>query len=69
MYEDLEEASERRMEKRDNQEQLRQFGQAQDEEENKDEGDERSGSHLGSHLGSRHNTRATTNRLRSTVTD
>ena len=69
MDEDLEEASERRMEKRDNLEQQRQFNQVLDEEEKKDEGDERKGSHLGSHLGSRRNTRAQTNRMRSTATD
>ena len=73
MDEDLEEATERRLEKRDNQMQLREFGQLQDEEEeNKDEGDERKESRLnsnihGMHSASKYTNRTVTSGLRSTT--
>ena len=73
MDEDLEEATERRLEKRDNQMQLREFGQLQDEEEEKkDEGDERKESRLnsnihGMHSASKYTNRTVTSGLRSTT--
>ena len=63
MDEDLEEATERRLEKRDNQMQLREFGQLQDEEEEKkDEEDERKGSRLNSNIHGMHSASKYTNR-------